>query len=324
MTHETRTAASAMPWREAWRAALYGPHGFYRREEGPAGHFTTSTHGPLGVVFAEGIAALADREGCTSVVDIGAGRGELLSALAAIRPDLALTGVDVVPRPADLPERIGWLVSPGGAALPDALRDLRDTLVVAHEWLDVVPCTVTEVDADGDLREVLVDEHGVESLGDPLTSADRAWADRWWPVDPGDVGARVEVGRSRDDAWADLLTRVESGTVLAVDYGHTRGNRPRSGSLQAYAAGALTAPVPDGSCDLTAHVATDSLVGHERLTQREALADVGLVATQPPVALASADPAAYLQALARAGAVGALRQRGALGDFHWVLSRVVR
>ena len=42
-----------VPWREAWHDALYGPAGFYRSAEGPAGHFTTSTHGPLGAALAE-------------------------------------------------------------------------------------------------------------------------------------------------------------------------------------------------------------------------------------------------------------------------------
>ena len=41
--------------------------------------------------------------------------------------------------------------------LPDELDGLTDTLVVANEWLDVVPCTIAEVDENGELREVLVD-----------------------------------------------------------------------------------------------------------------------------------------------------------------------
>ena len=58
---------------------------------------------------------------------------------------------------------------------------------------------------------------------------------------------------------SDLGSRVRRGAVLAVDYGHTVGERPADGTLTAYRAGALVVPVPDGSCDLTAHVAIDSL-----------------------------------------------------------------
>ena len=33
-----------LPWEQAWAEALYGPRGFYRRPEGPAGHFRTAAH----------------------------------------------------------------------------------------------------------------------------------------------------------------------------------------------------------------------------------------------------------------------------------------
>lgn len=192
------------PWRDAWWDALYGPEGFYRRDEGPAGHFTTSTHGSLGDVLADVVGRLADEAGVCRVVDLACGRGELLAHLHGLRPDLELMGVDVVERPHGLPTSVSWLRSPGGSSLPDELRDL-DALVLAHEWLDVVPCTVAEVDDSGGLREVLVDEVGTESLGDELTTEDKAWADTWWPTTtPGD---RIEIGLSRDLAWRDLLSR---------------------------------------------------------------------------------------------------------------------
>ena len=50
-------------WREAWQDALYGARGFYRGAAGPAAHFTTATHGPLGAVLAGALASLADRHG---------------------------------------------------------------------------------------------------------------------------------------------------------------------------------------------------------------------------------------------------------------------
>ncbi|WP_392543223.1 SAM-dependent methyltransferase [Oryzobacter telluris] len=314
-----------VPWREAWHEALYGAAGFYRRAEGPAGHFTTSTHGPLGALLAQALGRLADREGATHVVDVGCGRGELLTHLRAARPDLRLTGVDVVDRPSDLPEDVAWLRSPGGGALPDALRDLEDVLVVAHEWLDVVPCTVVEVGEEGAARVVLVDgDTGEESLGPAPDPDDLAWCSAHWPIDGHEAGTRVEVGRSRDLAWADLLGRVHRGTLLAVDYGHTRDDRPTSGTLVGYREGTVVPPLPDGSCDLTAHVAVDSLEHDELLTQRRALRDLGVTGATPSADLARTDPAGYLAALARASAGAALTDLGGLGGFHWVVRRVAR
>ena len=314
-----------MAWREAWHSALYGRGGAYRSPAGPALHFTTATHGPLGAVLAEALGLLADREGARHLVDVGAGRGELLGALRGIRPDLRLTGLDVVDRPSGLPDDVGWLVSPGGADLPEALRDLDDVLVVAHEWLDVVPCTVAEVVAPGRACVVLVDPAtGEESHGPEPDADDLAWCARHWPVDDLPVGARVEVGRARDAAWSGLVGRVRRGTVLAVDYGHTREDRPLHGTLVGYREGTLVPPVPDGTADVTAHVAVDSLDADEVTTQRCALHDLGLRATPPPHALSRTDPAGYLASLARSSAVSALTDPGGLGAFAWVLRRVPR
>jgi SAM-dependent MidA family methyltransferase len=314
-----------VPWREAWHEALYGPRGFYRGVEGPAGHFTTANHGPLGAPFAEALGRLAHREGVHHFVDIGCGRGELLTHLAEQRPDLRLTGVDVVPRPPDLPDAVAWLRSPGGGNLPPELTDLVDVLVVAHEWLDVVPCTVAEVVGPGRLAVVLVDPStGEESSGDAPTPDELDWCARHWPTAGQPVGARVEVGLARDLAWRDLVSRVRSGTLLAVDYGHTAGDRPPGGTLAAYRAGALVAPVPDGSCDLTAHVAVDSLEHDEVTTQRAAMRALGVHARTPNHQLARTDPAGYLAALAAASALGALTSPDGLGGFHWVLRRVTR
>ena len=311
------------PWREAWQEALYGPAGFYRRPEGPAGHFTTSTHGALGDAFAGALVALADQERVGGVVDVGCGRGELLTHLHARRPDLRLLGVDVVERPAGLPGPVGWLRSPGGQALPDELAGLEDVLVVAHEWLDVVPCPVAEVVGDGTLAEVFVDPRsGAESLGEALKGSDARWVRGWWPLDEAEPGDRVEVGAARDRAWDALLSRVRSGTVLAVDYGHLRDARPPGGTLTAYRGGTLVPPVPDGSCDITAHVAVDSLAHDELLTQGEAVRRLGLSGARPDRDLAHSDPAGYLAALAGASNVATLADPGGLGGFWWVLRRV--
>ncbi len=312
---------TSVDWQVAWQRALYGPGGFYLAASGPGGHFTTATHGALGTVLAEAVVRLARENGLSHIVDVGAGRGELLSQVHAADPGLRLTGVDVVARPAALGTAVEWQVAPGGATLPDALQALDEALVVAHEWLDVVPCPVAEVDDDGVLRRLLVDpESGAESLGRPVDGDELDWAATQWKTSiPGE---RVEVGLSRDRAWADLVGRVDRGVVVAVDYGHRGGDRPVGGTLAAYRRGQLVTPVPDGTCDLTAHVAMDTLDHDELLDQRTALRGLGVDGRPPPLDLASSDPQAYLQTLARSSAAAALTAPGGFGDFLWAVKRV--
>ena len=327
---EDTTEGTWRTWRVAMADALYGPGGFYRAVggggPGPAGHFRTSVHAsPL---FAAALLRLARQHGLSTVVDVGAGRGELLLAMRRLDPDVRLLAVEVADRPDGLPDDIGWL-----AKVPPT----EGALVVANEWLDDVPLEVVELTDDGP-RLVEVAADGQERLGRPPAEADRAWLERWWPA--AGVGSRAEVGRSRDEAWAAVVSSVRRGVALAVDYAHDRSARPPHGSLAAYRAGRLVPPVPDGSCDITAHVALDSCAaageragasGTVLTTQAAALARLGLGlggsdpaagAGSDPAAEAGSDPAAQLAALARRGAVAELTDPGGLGGFGWLLQPV--
>ncbi|MCM3487659.1 SAM-dependent methyltransferase, partial [Kocuria rosea] len=144
------------------------------------------------------------------------------------------------------------------------------TLLVAHEWLDVVPCPVVERDGTGVWREVGVLPDGSETSGAPVSGEELEWLARWVP----DHVRRAEVGLPRDRAAADLLGRLDSGVLLLVDYGHVRATRPAHGTLAAFRHGREVTPVPDGSCDLTAHVGVDSLVDHVRLLHQVEQPDV--------------------------------------------------
>ncbi len=317
----TVALVGVMGWPEAWQEALYGDVGFYRCADGPAAHFTTATHASLGMALARALLVVAGADRLGHVVDVGCGRGELLGHLRALDPKIALTGVDVVARPVDLDSSIRWLQSPGGAELPTDLGPLDHALVFAHEWLDVVPCEVAEVDPAGMLRRRLVDpETGREEWGGRLAPEESAWVAAHWPAHT--PGQRVEVGLGRDRAWAGLLARLRSGTAIAVDYGHRSGERPAHGTLTAYREGGVVAPVPDGTCDLTAHVAMDTLDHDELVDQRTMLHSLGLSGRTPPRELASADPAAYLRALTESSAVTALTAPGSFGDFLWAVKRV--
>ncbi|CAL9465187.1 SAM-dependent methyltransferase [Streptomyces sp. enrichment culture] len=341
-------------WRAAAQEALYGPDGFYRRPEGPAGHFRTSVHAsPL---FARAVAELLrrvddalGRPEVLDFVDMGAGRGELVTGvLAALPADVARRtrahAVEVAARPAGLDGRIAWRSGP-----PPGITGL----LFANEWLDNVPLDVAEVDAEGVPRLVLVAEDGTERLGAPVTGPPARWLARWWPLDgggpagaephlaspagtagapdpasPAAEGLRAEIGLPRDRAWASAVGTVARGLAVAVDYGHTLGTRPPFGTLTGFREGRETAPVPDGSCDLTAHVALDACAaavpgpGGRLLTQREALRALGLTAGRPPLALASTDPAGYVRALAGAGQAAELLSPDGLGAFGWLVHPV--
>lgn len=70
-------------------AALYGPDGFFVSGAGPADHFRTSVH--ASPAFAAAVHRLVSRLDAAlgfptpfDVVDVGAGRGELLHTLATL------------------------------------------------------------------------------------------------------------------------------------------------------------------------------------------------------------------------------------------------
>ncbi|MFI5678579.1 SAM-dependent methyltransferase [Streptomyces cellulosae] len=315
-------------WRAAAEAALYGPDGFYRRPEGPAGHFRTSVHAsPL---FAEAVARLlcrADealgRPAELAFVDMAAGRGELAAGvLAALPAEVAARArgyaVEITERPEGLDHRIEWLAEP-----PKGITGL----LFANEWLDNVPVEVAEVDSAGEARRVLVRGDGRERLGEPVSAGEARWLARWWPL-PAEEGLRAEIGLPRDEAWAAAVATVERGLAVAVDYAHTAHARPPFGTLTGFREGRATAPVPDGSCDITAHVALDAcleacaLPGGRVLTQRDALRTLGITGARPPLALASTQPAAYVRALASAGEAAELTATGGLGGFGWLLQPV--
>lgn len=306
MACEAPHTGAVRSWSEAWEEALYGPSGFFLREV-PLEHFRTNVAVPPFASAVRRLAGLVDLAlGCPDpfdVVDLGAGRGELLAALPDVPARWRLTAVDLAPgMRSDLPSLEG--------------------LLLANEWLDSVPLDVVE---DG--RLVLVAPDGTEQLGAPLASE---WADTWWPG-----GGRVEVGASRDLAWAAAVSRVRRGLAVAVDYGHTRADRRPT--LTGYRDGRQVPPVPDGSCDLTAHVALDAVAaatGSVLVRQREALQALGVGAPRDgdprwPVggaAEASGSPVAagspYAASLAEASQARELLDADGLGGFGWLLRPV--
>lgn len=329
--------AEPVRWAAAMDRALYGPGGFYVAGDGAAGHFRTSVSasssvrevfaGALGELLVRVDAALG-RPDPLDLVDVGAGSGALLESILAsigsgidarIRP----TAVEVGPRSTGLSPRIGW---------NDGVPELTG-LLIANEWLDNVA-----VDIVADDRVLLVDPTGAESAGPALRTEEAEWLDLWWPT-----GVRREIGLHRDTAWAQAVSRMRRGLAVAIDYAHSASDRPSYGTLTGFRRGRETDPVPDGSCDLTAHVAIDSvaLAGelsaartadktaagaaggrgvHTVLTdQRMALRCLGVSGRRPEYA---ADPGGYAAALQRASDSAELLDPAGLGAFTWLLQGV--
>jgi SAM-dependent MidA family methyltransferase len=312
------------------RRALYGPDGFFTRPgPGPAAHFRTSAHaspifaGALAHLLATVDTALGHPDP-VEVVDVGAGRGELLMALRAAAPEplrdrLRLTAVELAPRPTGLPAAIAWVDRvPRGTA----------GLLLATEWLDNVPLDVAVGGgAAGAPPRYL---HVSGRPGGPVCDADRHWLRTWWP-ESGVEGARAEIGRPRDEAWAAAVSTLRRGVAVAVDYGHLRATRPVFGTLAGYRGGRRVVPVPDGSCDVTAHVAMDAVAAAGAaaaggaatlITQRAALRALGVEARRPPIDRARTDPTGYVRELARSAAAAELLDPDGLGAHWWLIQPV--
>ncbi|WP_328651867.1 SAM-dependent methyltransferase [Micromonospora sp. NBC_00330] len=374
-------------WRDAMSRALYGPGGFFVADTGPADHFRTSVH--ASPAFATALLRLVTEVDAAlghpsrlDVVDVGAGRGELLQSLlglvasggavgvavgvsgeptrsgrsglippragspetltppasvrrspdepssVAVRPSLAdrvrFTAVEYADRPENLPEEINWK-----SEIPAGITGV----LLATEWLDNVPLDVA-VHAEDGWRYLLVDpDTGAESVGELVSPDDLDWLTTWWPspATPHSDQTRAEIGRTRDEAWAQAVSKISRGLAVAVDYGHLRESRPVDGTLTGYRGGRQVPPVPDGSSDVTAHVAMDSVASagaavarcaYSLVLQREALRALGADGGRPPLSLAGTDPVGYVRALAAASAVAELTDPAGLGG-HWWLHQPV-
>ncbi|MFE3452720.1 SAM-dependent methyltransferase [Nonomuraea sp. NPDC059194] len=314
-----------LTWRAAMERALYGESGFYLRER-PSGHFRTSVGASS--VFAGAVLTLLlrldaelGRPDRLDLVDIGAGDGALAAHASAAAPQelrarLRVTAVDLSSRPAGLPEAVAW-----SHTVPRGITGLA----IANEWLDNIPFDVVEQTAAGPRLVLVHTETGEERLGPPPADDDLRWLERWWPLRC--VGQRAEVGRSRCAAWATVVERLDRGQAIAVDYAHPVDNRPSRGTLAGYRDGSAVTPIPDGTCDITAHVALDACADAGRRagaisttlsTQRDILRTLGVTGVRPSLDLARTDPAGYLRALARASREAELVDPTGLGGFGWL------
>jgi SAM-dependent MidA family methyltransferase len=127
------------------------------------------------------------------------------------------------------------------------------------------------------------------------------------------------------------VATLSRGLAVTVDYGHLWYARPYAGTLTGFYAGRSASAVPDGSRDITAHVAIDAACaageaaagGRAVLTtQREALTVLGVDASRPPVDMAARDPAGYVRALSASTQAAELIDVTGLGGHYWVIQPV--
>lgn len=285
-------------WYAAWSDSAFWA------TNAPSGHFDTPSSlcpTALAETIRSVLVELPDR-----VIEVGTGEGILLAELGRMLPAARLDGVDLRPPavsggPADPRWWAGaWdtRTECWSGELTQLVGELSGrVLLIAIEWLDDLPCHV---------------------LGDGATEledADRDWLDRWWPS-----GARREVGRTRDRAWAWWAARLPAGsTLVTVDYGHTLATRPAEGSFTGFRAGRAVTPTPEDAdrTNLTAAVAVDSLAAEVEQLGCRRLALHQLMDLPEP-----ASAGAGLDALTRRSQHAVLRDPARFGPF-WLIAHQV-
>ena len=226
-------------------AALYHPeHGYYRRHRDPFGRegdfFTAEQVQPVfGILIAQCIRQLRDEltgvNGFT-VVELGAGRGEMASALS----EFGYIGVDV-----------------DRGAMPESFEGV----VFANEFFDALPVDVVKRTDGGfiERRVGYADGKFHWADGPQLDGALAEYVARFAP--------QAEIFEVNLDAL-DWLKRIERqlrrGFVLAIDYGYTEREAIRfpQGTLMSYRRHTAHDDVLEspGERDITAHVAFTPLM----------------------------------------------------------------
>ena len=261
--HAPRRRPNARVWFDAWLESAYGADGFWRRHW-PDEHFrTAAATSPL---FAEAVAAVASRIGVDAVVDVGAGRGDLLTGLAGSAAALRLAGIDLRSAARGrCPPTVDWA------------EDLWD--VRYGRWTTGQAEALAGRGRSGAGRRGRVAGRPARARGDPgrrrlaggrgrgagRRGAARAAADRRRTSSgPTGGGRRASGPRSGRPAtgpgrrwrrWSDAVVAV----CCLVDYGHDREHRPAEGSFAAYRDGRQVPPMPSTEMNLTAHVSLDAV-----------------------------------------------------------------
>jgi SAM-dependent MidA family methyltransferase len=240
----------SMPFHRFMEAALYHPEfGYYRRKRDPFGaggdFYTAEQLQPaFGILIAQRIRMLrqcmGDPEDFT-VVEIGAGRGEMAEALGEFRYI-----------PVDL----------GSGRLTDRIRGV----VFSNEFFDALPVHAA-IMRDGAARELRVtverDAFTWVEAGPPPEEVECYRKKYLGTLSDGQI---FEVNLEALTALDQVTARLKDGYVLTIDYGYTTAELPRfpRGTLMSYRRHqALDDVLRDpGEQDITAHVCFTALEQH--------------------------------------------------------------
>jgi SAM-dependent MidA family methyltransferase len=240
-------------FRRFMEAALYEPvQGYYRRARDPFGKrgdfYTAEQIQPVfGILMAARIRSLYREMGAPAdftVVELGAGRGEMAAAFSAWRYVPVDLGVDL--KQGAMPERLTGVV-------------------FSNEFFDALPVEEV-VFRDGGFREMRVawDRRFVWVAGPPAREEVADYLRRYFP--PPTEGALFEVNLDAL-AWQERIARaLDAGFVFSIDYGYTRAESVRfpRGALMSYRRHQPDEDVLEdpGTKDITAHVPFTALQEH--------------------------------------------------------------
>ena len=274
-------ARGPMPFERFMDLALYHQGGFFASDQlrsQKAGDFLTSPE--VSPLFGETLAVYVEQERDRigepfQLIEVGAGSGSLLGPLLDVFP------VDVIAIEASPAARKALSrVVPICERLPDRLRGV----VIANELVDNFPMALAQR-IDGSWRErwVALDGDGLAFVDAEPRLEVLSWLDSYG----GDVADSgwVEVQLAAREWLTELVTRLEAGSVLVIDYGDIAENllsRRKDGTLRTYRAHHL-GPHPldePGETDITADVNFSALLdvvpGSRLIRQDDFLTGLGL------------------------------------------------
>lgn len=284
-------ASGPIPFSRFMDAALYHPeHGYYRRSHevfGRAGDFFTASQlqPVFGILIAERLRSMRLEMGNPAdftVVELGAGRGDMDAALSEFR----YVPVDI-----------------GRGAMPSSFRGA----VFSNEFFDALPVDAFVI-RGGVPRRMLVGSSGGRFVWTEGGAADDAEAEYlreyFAPLEEGQV---VEISFEAL-AWLErIAASLSEGFVFTIDYGFSRAEVRRfpRGTLMSYRSHRASDDVllDPGARDITAHVNFTAIEERGRRlglapVRRETLARTILAAGErDKFALALAGPPARAQQL---------------------------
>jgi SAM-dependent MidA family methyltransferase len=243
LLRERIARSGPIPFRDFMDAALYHPEfGYYRKARDPFGKsgdfYTAEQLQPVfGILIAARIREMFHEMGSPAdftVVELGAGRGEMAEALGEWR----------------------YIPVESGGELPHDIRGV----VFSNEFFDALPVEAATV-ADGAPRQLLV---GLDGDRFVWVTGDRATAEveeYWRKYCPRATMFEANLAALR---WIDRIAEaLAAGFHFTIDYGYVASEHIRfpQGTLMSYRRHQASEDVlaDPGERDITAHVAFSAL-----------------------------------------------------------------